>query len=294
MESLAAGLEQEKEVKTQPCPGPQSLGPAPVGTGSAPGAAPSGWTGGLPGPWLFAGLFVPVRPRLLRVPRCPGEHSAAEAQDESRAASARRSRVAGRNAAPRAILRSPRRAPFFERISRPGNKPTCKWTPDPRLPGCSLRDHNCNQRTGSESARESVWKKKSRTTSRAPCLYWNYSPAPAHTPLAQSTRPHGSPAHPGRGGPITAQRTAPNAPDRPTRPQELTPAARSPPAALPRCCGGRGTPARRRLPALAGLSPKASVSSRVHLPGAVCAVACVFIYLCTTCKYPPDSLHSIY
>lgn len=52
-ESLAAGSGCEKQGKTQapPRPGPRGLGPAPVGTGSAPGAAPGvlgGGTGGLP------------------------------------------------------------------------------------------------------------------------------------------------------------------------------------------------------------------------------------------------------
>lgn len=64
-ESLAAGSGLEKEGKTLACPGPQRLGPAPVGTRSAPGAAPSALdrgSGVLPVPG-FAGRFEPVRAR---------------------------------------------------------------------------------------------------------------------------------------------------------------------------------------------------------------------------------------
>ena len=106
-------------------------------------------------------------------------------------------------------------------------------------------------------------------------------------PYLGAPAPRSSPAHPGRREPITAQLTASASPGAGS-------SCDAAPGALPRCCGGPGTPAQRCLPALARLSPKASVSSWVHLPGAVCAVVCVSIYLCTTCKFPPDSLHSIY
>lgn len=128
-ESLAAGSGREKQGKTQACPhpSPRSWAPHLLALGPLPGQpwAPSAarqWGSLVSG---FTGRFEPVRARLPQDRPPPREYQGAGAQSESRAGSARSSRVSWSSNARSVIVRSAARlCPSQNSLVR--EQPTCR------------------------------------------------------------------------------------------------------------------------------------------------------------------------